>query len=130
MSKPNTMRYVVRFGDCDEITLEVDTSVLTEQLATEINTFWSGATDRLQAESGDVVRAVVRLFGACVVKFMHCDGWADVYENQNDLRAMLLRDVLREQYEGWPDAQGLGISIVSALVQTPSFDSVGLEVLA
>lgn len=123
-------RFVVRFGDDDEVCLEVDTTVLTEALATEINTFYGNAESRLWHEGGDVVRVVVRMFGANVLQFMSSEGWADVHEEHSDLRALLMKDVLEWLHEGWPDAEGLGISIVEAFVEAPAFDTVSMEARA
>ncbi|MNF63355.1 hypothetical protein D3C84_450560 [compost metagenome] len=43
------------------ITLEVDHDLLTSELATLINEFWSGHEYRLEQAGGDVVWAVVRM---------------------------------------------------------------------
>ena len=75
MSNIKTYKVVAASFDDAEVNLQVDHDVLTPDLATLINTFWSGAEDRLAQENGDVVRAVVRLFGSCAISFFMSDGW-------------------------------------------------------
>lgn len=117
-------RFLVRYEDY-AITLEVDRSVLTVEKATEMNTFWSNSRDRLRAENGDVVRAVVRLFGAKAIRAMLADFGASFSENQPDVAAIWLKQLTDD--EGWYGPTDLGISIVTADVYVPSFDDVSME---
>lgn len=113
------------FGDA-EVTLRVDSEVLTKDLATEINQFWSSADERLRDEGGDVVRAVVRLFGTAAIRYFMADGGAsfgptpqgDTYQTDA---------VIKSQSEGWPDCHGLGILIVAAEVAAVGYEDVTLE---
>ena len=70
-------RFWVRLGE-DEVLLEVDMSILTPELAAEINGFWNGAEARLRDQGGEVVQTVVRLFGARAIFCMQADGGAFV----------------------------------------------------
>src|SRR3990167_3652864 len=45
------------------VALEVDLDKLTPEAASLINAYWGGAEDRLDAERGNAVRAVIRLLG-------------------------------------------------------------------
>ncbi|MEJ2800602.1 DUF2528 family protein [Comamonadaceae bacterium PP-2] len=110
------------FNDA-EVTLQVDRSVLTEELATEINTFWSGASDRLDAEDGDVVKVVIRHFGALAIAWMMEEGGYDCVVRP----PYITQQVIDSQGEGWPDVDGLGILITDAYVQPVTFDEVELE---
>lgn len=55
------------WGDI-EVTVEVDHSILTPELATEINSFWSGAKYRISSSGGDVVMAVVKRISAQLMR--------------------------------------------------------------
>ncbi|MGH8089460.1 MAG: DUF2528 family protein, partial [Stenotrophomonas sp.] len=61
----NVKRYKIEqeWGDA-EVTLDVDHDRLTPKLATQINSFWTGASDRLDSAGGDVVLAVIKLAAA------------------------------------------------------------------
>ena len=76
MSNVKTYKVVAAWFDDAEVSLQVDHDVLTPDLAMLINGFWSGSEDRLKAENGDVVRAVVRLFGSCAISYFMSDGGA------------------------------------------------------
>ena len=111
------------FSDA-EVTLQVDFDVLTPELATEINDFWSGANQRLRAEDGSVVLAVVRMFGQVAINHFLADGGAsfgptsDPYWTQQVIKAL---------GEGWPDVDGLGILIMAAEVSVLDYEDVSLE---
>ncbi len=113
------------FGDA-EVTLQVDLDVLTPTLAAEINGFWSGAVERLGNEDDDVVRAVVRMFGAAAIQHFMSDGGASFGPCPWGDRQMTA-EVLKAQVEGWPDIDGLGIGIVGAEVSAVGYHDVTLE---
>ena len=113
------------FGD-SEVSLEVDPDVLTPELAAEINSFWSGAKERLLAEDGDVVRAVVRMFGAAAIRCFMDDGGASFGPCPWGDRQMTA-EVLKAQVEGWPGIDGLGILILAAEVSAVDYHDVTLE---
>lgn len=112
------------FGDA-EVTLRVDHDVLTPALATEINNFWSGAAERLSDEDGNVVRAVIRDFGATAIRYMMDNGGASFAPVMNDW--YWTKEVIRDQGEGWPEWEALGILIVGAEVSSVGYDDVTLE---
>lgn len=96
-----------------EVVLEVDLDILTPEMATEINEFWSDAKYRLNKENGDVVRAVIRMAaGRFIYALLEIGG--GVVTGESDA-AMWTRDALYEQ-EGWGDQ--CGIKLISADVDT------------
>ncbi|MDF3931371.1 DUF2528 family protein [Pseudomonas citronellolis] len=80
-----------------EITLEVDREILTKQLATDINDFWTGSEDRLLDADGDVVRAVVRSAARSLIYLMLEDGGA---VSSSPFQAALWTKQLHD-LEGW-----------------------------
>lgn len=126
MSNITTYRVAADFFSDAEVTLQVDLDVLTPALAAEINNFWSHPKDRLQAEDGDVVRAVVRMFGEAAIRHFMADGGASFGPCPWGDRQMTV-EVLKAQVEGWPDIDGLGIGIVGAEVSAVGYHDVTLE---
>lgn len=123
MSSIATYRVVATWFNDAEVTLQVDHSVLTKELANLINEFWGGDEDRLAQENGDVVRAVVRLFGTRAISFFMADGGAGLSVESR----YWTEKVIQAQHEGWPDCSGLGILIVAASVDSVDYDDVTLE---
>lgn len=108
-----------------EVVLKVDHSVLTEELAHEINSFFGDSRYRLLLEGGDAVRTVIRMFGRNVINFAWREGgWSFAVSDDPNGYA---QDVIDWLQEGWPRAEELGISVVSALVENVSFMDVELE---
>lgn len=126
MSNITTYRVAAAWFSDAEVTLQVDLDVLTPALAAEINNFWSHPKDRLQAEDGDVVRAVVRIFGEAAIRHFMADGGASFGPCPWGDRQMTA-EVLKAQVEGWPDIDGLGIGIVGAEVSAVGYHDVTLE---
>ena len=122
MSNVKTYRISADWFSDAEVTLQVDHDVLTPELATEINQFWSSDADRLDQEGGDVVRAVIRLFGSIAIRFFMADGGAS-FGSRGDSRHWT-DAVIKEQGEGWPDRDGLGILITEASVPAVGYDDV------
>lgn len=122
MSNVKTYRVSADWFSDAEITLQVDHDVLTQDLATEINQFWSSAADRLDQEDGDVVRAVVRLFGSVAIHYFMAEGGVHFSPRGGDRH--WTEAVLKEQVEGWPDCAGLGILITAAEVPAVGYDDV------
>lgn len=119
-------RYAVKEDWKDyEVTLEVDHDLLTAELATEINEFWGGDDDRLEAENGDPVKAVLRFAGSCLINQMLREGGAD-FDKSNDTMSTYWTGWLTNQ-EGWPHADELGIRCIAAEVLTPCFDDLELN---
>lgn len=125
MSNLKTYRVKAAWFDDAEVTLRVNHDILTPALATEINNFWSEADARLADEDEDVVRAVIRLFGAAAIRYMMDNGGASFSPVQKDW--YWTKEVIRDQGEGWPDWESLGILIVGAAVSCVSYDDVTLE---
>ena len=125
----NIKTYTVKatwFNDA-EVTLQVDLDLLTTELATEINTFWSNADSRLASEDEDVVRAVIRMFGAGAISLaMEQGGW-DFSNNSPVAGLRTAQDVIDSYGEGWPKAEELGISVIHAAAYSVGFDDVTLE---
>ncbi len=134
--QPNIKQYLVKETWKEyQVTLEVNHDVLTEEVASLINGFWSNAADRLSAENGDVVRTVIRLFGQTMIYRMLSEGGAIFSTNtrscitdENPGR-FWTEDLHNE--EGWggtdPCPYGFcGIRVIAADVDTPSYDDVEL----
>ncbi len=135
-TQPNIKRYLVKEVWKEyQVTLEVNHDLLTVQVATEINNFWSGAKDRLDTESGDIVRTVIRLFGQTMIYRMLSEGGAifststrSCITDENPGR-FWTEDLHNE--EGWggtdPCPYGFcGIRVIAADVDTPSYEDVEL----
>lgn len=131
MSTLKTYKVSETFGDRFEITLEVDHEKLTPERAEEHLRFWTGADDQIEDEDGDAVRAAIRSFGVNAIYHMLGDlgaqfsgGWvANEWSKK-------IRD--NEGYGGEDDTPHgwLGIRILSAQAQSPSFDEVELKEIA
>lgn len=123
------MSTIKKYQVCVEgnsVTLEVDTQILTTELAIAINSFWSGSKERLHAQGMDVVLAVVRLFGVNAICCMRDETAKDFDIHDIDASRYWTKRVLKVQEEGWPDADGLGIRIVAADLM-PDFDYFDAE---
>jgi hypothetical protein len=94
------------------ITLRIDTSVMTEALATEVNNFWSGSAEVLAAADGDVIQAVARRTAPFLIRVL-LDGMNEDYAVRE----------LGEQ-EGWP--VDCGIELVDFVI--PNFSATELDV--
>jgi len=79
------------------ITLDIDTDVMTPELAKEINSFWAGADDVLDASEGDVIQAVARRAAGPLLATL-LDDWIPQYA----------LDELGKS-EGWPEKHGITI---------------------
>lgn len=119
-------RYQVSFDDDASVTLEVNTEVLTVDLAHIINSFWSGAEERIVEQGMDVVLAVVRLFGVCAIQSMTHEEAGDFDVHNVNASSYWTDRVIEMQVEGWPDAEGLGIRIIEANLR-PSYDYFDAE---
>lgn len=126
MSATATYLVTASWFDDAQVRLQVNLNVLTPELATEINTFWSGANDRLSDEDGDVVRSVVRLFGVCAIQYFMRNGGANASAS-DEVSRIWTADVIAAQGEGWPGVDALGILIKSVVVRVVDFDDVSLE---
>lgn len=127
MSKFANYRVVAAWFEDADVTLRVDHELLTPELATQINTFWSGDDSRLAEENEDVVRAVIRLFGVCAIHFLMSDEGGMGFQTDTDPH--WTKEVLKAQHEGWPAFEALGILITSASVSSVGYGDVSLELL-
>lgn len=122
-----------------EVTLEVNHDILTEEVATLINQFWSGNDWRLSAEDGDVVRVVIRLFGSSMIQTMLSYGGARF---SSTFKSPITGDNPgrywtedQQNEEGWGGTQDghpygfCGIRVIAADVETLGFDDVELEAI-
>lgn len=132
----NIRRYLVKETWKEyQVTLEVNHDVLTEEIASMINGFWSNAADRLAAENGDVIRTVIRLFGQSMIYRMLSEGGASFsITTKNRMTGehpgpFWTEDLHNE--EGWggdkPGPYGFcGIRVIAADVDAPGYDDVEL----
>lgn len=128
MSAVKTYQVIADWFSDAEISLQVNHDVLTQELATEINRFWSGAADRLDLEDGDVVRAVIHLFGAEAIRYFMAEGGASF--GSLETGRYWTDKVLKEQAEGWPDCDSLGILITAAEVPVVCYGDVTMVRIA
>lgn len=136
---PNIKRFKVKNTWKDyEVTLEVDLNRLTAEKANLINDFWSSAKDRVDLEHGDVVKAVVRMFGQVMINMMLAEGGSSFSgkprDHFDDAGPIWSEDLHNE--EGWGgtvkgDGYGwCGIRVIGADVDALGFDDVELEEVA
>lgn len=114
-----------------EVTLEVDLNRLTAERAELINSFWTGAEDRVDEEGEDVVRAVIRMAGQEMICQMLNDGGAE-FNEQNTWRCNNVSKELhnREGWGGevpWDNFGWCGIRVIGADVEMPTFEEVALS---
>ena len=103
-----------------EVTLRVDHSILTPELAEEINHFWSGHEDRYSYTDDDHVLAVIKL---AAVNFIGL-----VYEVMNDYTTEGMQSIF-DGMEGWGgSAEFHGITLHDWLDFRPDLDSKDLLV--
>ncbi len=127
MSNIKTYTAKATWYNDSEITLQVNHDILTPELATLINDFWSENDERLRAADGDVVQAVIRLFAVCAISCLMGQGGACFGSNKLDSGMWWTQKVLDDQGEGWPDAENLGILITSCAIESVGFDDIELE---
>ncbi len=137
----NIKRYTVseQFGD-DKVTLEVNHDVLTVERATMMNQFRGDPDWRLEEENGDVVRAVIRMFGQVMINTMLAQGGADFSERtrspmgDSNPGPIWTADVHNE--EGWGGTEDgnpfgwCGIRCVAACVSSLDYDDCQVEEVA
>lgn len=110
------------------LVLEVDLAKLTAERATQINTFWSDHGHRLDAEDGDVVRAVVRLYASRMIALMLAAGGMQFDAIQEPICAGRWTELMHIE-EGWGGEDDTphgwcGIRVLVAEVVVPGFDEV------
>lgn len=118
----NTTRRIHYSINDFEVELEIDTSILDEATAHEINNFLSSAEDRLETCNGDIYRVVGRMFAEGAFGYMAEIGGASI--NDRETGHEFVASILDWFHEGWPRIDALGISIVSADVPSINFDDL------
>lgn len=112
--------------DDASLVLLVDDEIMTEAMAHEINKFWSSSEYRLQAQDGDIIAVVAKMFGERVFQYLSGEDGGYAYSSEECAR--YLSYVLRDIQEGWPDEEHLGITIMK--IEFPSVtDYVEIEKL-
>ncbi|UUZ68053.1 DUF2528 family protein [Polaromonas sp. P2-4] len=114
-----------------QVVLEVNLEKLTPAMATEVNNFWGGNEARADLEDGDVVRAVIRLYGSRMIAMMLAAGGVHFDQETNPEWAEQWTKQM-QQLEGWPGPDGtpngaLGIRVLVAEVVVPGFEEVELS---
>lgn len=99
-----------------EVVLDVDHEVLTPQLATEINAFWTDADWRLQCAGGNPVMAVIRLAAQALMYLLLEDLPGDTRSAMNAFREL----------EGWPAECGITLVEFDGV---PDIDSTAISVV-
>jgi Protein of unknown function (DUF2528) len=100
-------------GDDLSITLHIDTSVMTETLAKEVNGFWGGAEEVLRESKGCIFQAVARRAAGPLLSYL-MDGYG--------LTSAVSQ--LADQ-EGWPK-ENIGITVI--WYEIPDLDPISLSV--
>lgn len=123
----NIKRYTISesFGDRFEVRIEVDHDKLTPARAEEHLRFWTGADDKIAEADGDIVLATIRSFGCEALYNMLGDMGAEFSGGwQADNWSKKMRDL--EGFGGEDDTPygWIGIRILSAQAQSPSFDEL------
>lgn len=116
MSAQVTIRRFRYNLDFHSVVLAINTSVLTEEMANEINDFLSSPDDRLEKCDGDIYRVVGRMFAFGLIANMLTMGGGTVCK---DSSSEFVRSTLDYFGEGWPDIDQLGITVEDAYVEFP-----------
>ena len=115
-------KYELEDDAYNEVHLEVNHSILTEDIANEINEFWSNAEERLDECDGDVIKAVLRLAFVTVIGLMHAKGW-------DQINAKAAEDFTKELHleEGWRES---GIKVTYVALQEIIFNTISVRCLS
>ncbi|MCF4980766.1 DUF2528 family protein [Pseudomonas gessardii] len=134
MNAPSQIkRYKIEqtWGGNHSVTLEVDHETLTTERALEHLRFWTGADDKISEEDGDAVRAAIRDFGVNAIYHMLADFGADFKDEATAKRwSEKMRDMEGYGGETATPYGWLGIRIIAAEAQSPSFEEVELKEVA
>lgn len=121
-----TFKVQAEYNDLMYVMLQVDMDKLTPELATEINNFY-GRDGRIESEDDDVVRAVVRLYGARAIRNMLLGGGACFkFSNRLAVSKWVTQpeDQLARIRNGVLETDC--IRVIEAQVAMPDFDTVEL----
>lgn len=107
--------YEVEVNSFDlSITLEIDTTKMTAEIAAQVNGFWAGAESVLESSDGDIFQAVARRAAWPLMHYL--------LVGYHETGAV---EELSEQ-EGWPDKDHIGITIIDHVI--PDLDPTMYEV--
>lgn len=131
MSMIKTFKVCAEYNDEMFVVLQVDMSKLTPALASEVNNFLGDAEYRVFSEDGNVVKAVIRLYGARVMRLMLSEGGCSITATRSPLTAQAWTVAMQAE-EGWPGPDGtpsgaMGIQVIEAQVEVPNYDGVELS---
>jgi hypothetical protein len=108
-------RYKLESGMDTSITLDIDTEVITEALAHEINGFWIHSDLVLSDSDGDVFQAVARRAAGPLLGFLFDD-----YTPNSAVSRL-------SEMEGWPPTETItGIRVVD--IEKPELGPLDFEV--
>lgn len=96
-----------------EVVVEIDHDKVTDELLTEINTFWSGDEERLDKADGNVLHAVLGMLYRRV--------WWALAEMGGYAHIETMVDHFKRHMEGWPLMDG------SAGIRFISFDEIEFD---
>ena len=113
-------KYELEDDSYNEVHLEVDHSVLTKEIATEINEFWSDADSRL-SDCDDVIKDVLKLVFCTIVGLMRHKGW-DCINSRN--AESFTKDFQSE--EGWGQC---GIKVTYVDIPQLDFADISIKVV-
>jgi Protein of unknown function (DUF2528) len=113
----NKKRYMVSYNHNFDMVVEIDHAVMTDELLHSIDDFWSDAECRLDAESGDITKTVL--------KFLAAEAFRLTISTWDAIRVFDWNSGGGQ--EGWPSMDGsAGIKIVS--IDQVTFDADDLSV--
>lgn len=122
----NLQRYTLENFDGDvEIVFEVNTDIMTEEIAHEVNGFFYNSERRLDRQKGDVRKAVVRMAAGFVVDMaLREGGWT--FGTDSEGAAICSKELRAEEGFGGEADDGnpfgfIGLRIVRADIN-PEFD--------
>lgn len=104
------------------VTFKVDLTKFTEQVATDINSFWSNADSRLKDSGDDIILAALQLYAAEVLKVCSFNNFI----GPEDVETIFTSG--RDGYctEGFPPPSEIGLEVTRVDVFHFTFDNVEL----
>lgn len=102
-------QYKLEDGMDLSLTLEIDTSIMTPELASDVNGFFVGASDILESADGDVIQAVARRAAPAIWATL-LDGYIPEYALEQ-----------LGQSEGWPEKHGIRVIDYDVPAMDPEF---------
>ncbi len=113
----NVKKYKLIY-DFREIEIEVDHNKISEKDLHQINDFWSGSTERLNANENNVLYAVLKMLAIQIIQ-------VQIEYNYNEFGVI---GVFDKGIEGWPKMDGTnGFKIVSVDEFLPDDYDISIE---